>query len=357
MALLPGRGPSTRQRADEEAVRHRLRLLSDQLAVPTRAPGQGRPERPGVGPAAAPSAPGGTSAVETAYVGDGEAPPRSVEEVSTPSAQQMPAPSADEVSSPSAGRHLARPLTRRQRLAGAVRDHAPAGSYGLGAAHVAVLALVALVALAVAGWWLIGARPQSVSPQRTVSIEVPPSVGGPAPTSVPPASDVPSPAGALPPPAGASVPVSTTPPAGEVVVDVAGKVRRPGIVTLPAGSRVADALRAAGGVRPQVDTAALNLARPLVDGEQVLVGLPPVGGVPAPALPGASPTVGTTTLVNLNTATMEQLDTLPGVGPVTAQAILDWRSENGAFTGVDELLEVSGIGDATLADLRDLVTV
>lgn len=138
---------------------------------------------------------------------------------------------------------------------------------------------------------------------------------------------------------------------------MAGKVRRPGLVTLPTGARVADALRAAGGARPGVDTTALNLARPLVDGEQIVVGIPTLAGNPPETPAGSSPTAGVPVLVDLNTATMEQLDTLPGVGPVTAQAILDWRAEHGAFTTVDELLEVDGIGDATLADLRDLVTV
>ncbi len=144
-------------------------------------------------------------------------------------------------------------------------------------------------------------------------------------------------------------------------MDVTGRVRRPGLVTLPAGARVADALESAGGPRPRVDLSTLNLARPLVDGEQIVVGmrvatLPPApvssSGVPVGPVPGAP-----TALVNLNTADMALLDTLPGVGPVTAQAILDWRSANGRFTSVDELLAVDGIGDATLADLRDLVTV
>jgi competence protein ComEA len=150
-----------------------------------------------------------------------------------------------------------------------------------------------------------------------------------------------------------------SPPAGQddgtVIVDVAGRVRRPGIVTLPLGSRVVDAIRAAGGARESVDLTSLNLARELVDGEQLLVGLAPPPAVPTPGgVPGTAGPVG---LVNLNTATMAELDTLPGVGPVTAQAILDWRAANGSFTSVDELLEVDGIGDATLADLRDLVTV
>jgi len=149
-----------------------------------------------------------------------------------------------------------------------------------------------------------------------------------------------------------------------VVVDVAGRVRRPGIVTLPWGSRVADALEAAGGVRPGVDLVTLNLARILVDGEQLLVGIraATVPGLPTPPDPTIVPqpdaTPGTpVALVNLNTATLADLDTLPGVGPVTAESILAWRTEHGAFSTVDELLEVSGIGDVTLEELRDLVTV
>jgi competence protein ComEA len=162
-----------------------------------------------------------------------------------------------------------------------------------------------------------------------------------------------------------------------VVVDVAGRVQRPGIVTLPLGARVADALDAAGGPRGRVDLTTLNLARVLLDGEQLLVGVEPAvpppaptgdvptgdvptGDVPTGDVPG--PTSGSTSsaagsLVNLNTATEAELDTLPGVGPVTAQAILAWRTEHGSFTSVDELLEVSGIGEVTLEELRPLVTV
>lgn len=147
----------------------------------------------------------------------------------------------------------------------------------------------------------------------------------------------------------------------EIVVDVSGKVREPGVHRLPAGSRVADALKAAGGVRPGTDTDALNRARFLVDGEQVVVGgtapVPGVGGVPvngAPAAPGAGP-AGAAAPVPLNTATVDQLDTLPGVGPVLAQHILDYRTQHGGFRSVDELREVNGIGDRRFADLRNLV--
>ena len=130
----------------------------------------------------------------------------------------------------------------------------------------------------------------------------------------------------------------------------------PGVATLPAGSRVVDALRKAGGARSGVDLSSLNLARVLVDGEQILVGRGmPGGGIAAGASTAAPGPSGA--LVNLNTATEEQLDTLPGVGPVTAQKILEWRSAHGAFSSVDELLEVDGIGDKTLADLAPLVTL
>ncbi len=147
----------------------------------------------------------------------------------------------------------------------------------------------------------------------------------------------------------------------EIVVDVSGKVRDPGVHRLPAGSRVADALTAAGGVRPGTDTDALNRARFLVDGEQVVVGSPALapgaGGVPAngaPAGPGGGP-AGAAAPVSLNTATVDQLDTLPGVGPVLAQHILDYRTQHGGFRSVDELREVNGIGDRRFADLRNLV--
>jgi competence protein ComEA len=143
---------------------------------------------------------------------------------------------------------------------------------------------------------------------------------------------------------------------GSVTVDVAGKVRHPGVATLPAGSRVVDALRKAGGARSGVDLSALNLARVLVDGEQILVGRgAPGGGIAAGASTAAPDPSGS--LVNLNTATAEQLDTLPGVGPVTAQKILEWRSAHGVFSSVDELLEVDGIGEKTLADLAPHVTL
>ncbi|WP_228771851.1 ComEA family DNA-binding protein [Actinokineospora iranica] len=137
--------------------------------------------------------------------------------------------------------------------------------------------------------------------------------------------------------------------APEVVVDVVGKVASPGIRSLPDGSRVVDALRASGGALPGADLSALNLARRLGDGEQIHV------GVPAPAVDGQAERPGA--LVNLNSASLAQLDTLPGVGSVTAQRILDWRTRHGRFTKVDQLHEIEGIGPARFTTLRDLVTV
>ncbi|MFC0493632.1 helix-hairpin-helix domain-containing protein [Streptomyces mutabilis] len=147
----------------------------------------------------------------------------------------------------------------------------------------------------------------------------------------------------------------------EIVVDVGGKVREPGVHRLPAGSRVADALRAAGGVRPGTRTDGLNRARFLVDGEQVIVGAPAqaTGAVPGGTAPGgpggAAAGAAPAAPVSLSTATADQLDTLPGVGPVLAQHIIDYRARHGGFRSVDELREVNGIGERRFADLRNLV--
>ncbi|MFE2299287.1 ComEA family DNA-binding protein [Streptomyces sp. NPDC059445] len=150
---------------------------------------------------------------------------------------------------------------------------------------------------------------------------------------------------------------------GVVVVDVGGKVRSPGLQRLPAGSRVEDALRAAGGLRPGTDSDGLNRARFLVDGEQIMVGVtaPPTGagsggagGGPFGA--GGSAAGGVPSApIPLNTATVDQFDSLPGVGPVLARHIVDYRAAHGGFRSVDELREVNGIGDRRFADLRDLV--
>ncbi|MGI8814785.1 MAG: ComEA family DNA-binding protein [Pseudonocardia sp.] len=144
-----------------------------------------------------------------------------------------------------------------------------------------------------------------------------------------------------------------------LVVSVAGKVRRPGLVRMSDGARVADAIAAAGGPLPRVDLTALNLARRVADGEQIVVGLPlPPGGVPdTSGAAGPGPAAVPGGKVDLNRAALEQLDTLPGVGPVTAQRILDWRAKHGRFTAVEQLREVEGIGERRFTQLRELVTV
>ena len=142
----------------------------------------------------------------------------------------------------------------------------------------------------------------------------------------------------------------------DVVVAVGGKVRKPGLVRLGADARVADALVAAGGAQPGVDVAPLNLARKVVDGELIMVGasLPPGAGAAPPPV-GAASQPGAP--VNLNTATLAELDTLPGVGPVLAQRILDAREARGGFRAVTDLRQVEGIGAARYDQLKDLVTV
>jgi competence protein ComEA len=143
----------------------------------------------------------------------------------------------------------------------------------------------------------------------------------------------------------------TMPSPGGVVVDVAGKVRSPGVLRLPAGSRVADALKAAGGTLRGADTTSLNLARLLVDGEQVLVGVPQ----PAPAMAPSAGSTAASGPVSLTTGTIEQLDALPGIGPVLAQHIVDFRLRHGGFRSVAQLRQVPGVGDRRFGELRDLV--
>ena len=163
-----------------------------------------------------------------------------------------------------------------------------------------------------------------------------------------------------------SVTPSPTPSPRQIWVHVLGAVASPGVVGLPEGSRVADAIAAAGGLLPDADPAELNLAQPLPDGAQLIIG---TVGAPRGELrvgdaqsaasgggAGASEGGGQPTL-NLNTATQAQLETLPGIGPATASKIIAWREANGGFTRVEELQEVDGIGPKTYARLEPLVHV
>jgi competence protein ComEA len=226
------------------------------------------------------------------------------------------------------------PASTAERLRAALRDRVPLGLRGADVvpSRRAVAGLAGLLAAAltlVVGltWWQ---RPHE-SPVPLVRRSVP---------------------------AGVVVSVSpTAKPTPDVVVHVTGAVRRPGLVELPSGSRVDAAVAAAGGATHRADLASVNLARLLVDGEQIVVLRR--GATTAPSAPPASSGGSTTPAqpVDLNSATLEQLDGLPGVGPVLAQRIIDWRTAHGQFSSVDELTEVSGIGERTLADLRPLVHV
>jgi competence protein ComEA len=211
----------------------------------------------------------------------------------------------------------------------------------LGPAQLAVVAVLVALGLAVTAWWVVRSDAEPAADQTVAA----------------------APAGALVPlePVAADAGAASTAGVGDagtpatVTVDVAGKVRRPGIAVLDAGARVVDALEAAGGVRGGADVAGLNLARVLVDGEQILVGVPAASGVAATTVPATS--APPAALVNLNTADGVQLEALPEVGPVTAASILAWRDTHGGFTSIDELLEVDGIGEATLAKIAPHVTV
>ena len=219
------------------------------------------------------------------------------------------------------------------------------------AARRAVLGVAAVLAVAVLVALLLVWRAQpSAEAAPAVHRDVPVS---PAGTGVTPTSATGAATGAA---------TAATSPAGEVVVHVVGAVHHPGLVRLPAGSRVVDAVRAAGGTTASARPASVNLARLLVDGEQLVVqrrGSGPLAAAAGPA--GAVGSVGATPApsapVDLNSATLETLDALPGIGPVLAQRILDWRSSHGRFTSVDELGEVSGIGEKLLAQLSPLVTL
>jgi competence protein ComEA len=201
---------------------------------------------------------------------------------------------------------------------------------------VAAIGVAVLLAAATSLIWVLSSRPHAIAVESS------------DPSSAPVRSAVPGESVT----AGPSAASTST----LLVVDVAGKVRHPGLYRLPAGSRVDDAVRAAGGVLPGVDLTSLNLAAKVADGQQIAVGLP--GAVAGPAPAGSSPASGAAGgPVDLNTASLEQLDALPGIGPVLAQHILDWRAAHGRFATVDQLREVSGIGTVKFDALRPLVTV
>lgn len=247
------------------------------------------------------------------------------------------------------GRHALRPIGRSDRVGAWVHERLPPtlqGRVRLESGHLSVVAVLVAAAFAVTAWWVVRADGGAmVAPAATWSQTAERADASEPAALVTPASDPSAP--------------GVSPTEGAVlVVDVTGKVRHPGIATLPVGSRVVDALEAAGGARQGVDLSMLNLARLLVDGEQIVVGVPPPTGVAAPAAsaPGGQP-AGAGPMVNINSASETELEELPGVGPVTAAAIVQWRTDNGPFTSVDELLEVSGIGDATLAEMAPFVTL
>lgn len=238
----------------------------------------------------------------------------------------------------------------RERAGHAARERMPLwlqSRCGLERRSAVALTVVLLVAAVFAVQHFWSGRTQPVRAPEVVRAAVPyGEEGAGRPDAAPGAS------AAAQDPAGAA--------GAAIVVDVGGKVREPGVHRLPAGSRVADALRAAGGVRPGTATDGLNRARLLVDGEQVVVGAPPgavgPGAAAGPGVAAGGAAAGAAAApVGLNTATLEQLDTLPGVGPVLAQHIIDYRTQHGGFRSVDELREVNGIGDRRFADLQNLV--
>jgi competence protein ComEA len=199
--------------------------------------------------------------------------------------------------------------------------------------ELAGLAAVVIVALVGVGLWYVRSMP------RPVEVRDGAQPGGVAP-------------------AAGAVPSATLSPA-VIVVNVAGWVRNPGVFEFHQGDRVIDALKAAGGPKKGAALESLNLAALLTDAQQVLVPKKGEGGVVVPGMssPGSTSTGVAGAKINVNTATEPELETLPGVGPVLAQRIIDYRTDHGPFATVDALDDVSGIGPATLADLLDLVTV
>jgi len=170
------------------------------------------------------------------------------------------------------------------------------------------------------------------------------------------------------PPRGHPIELLPPPTPVPIQVHVSGAVQNPGVYALPPGSRVQDAIEAAGGLTENADLSELNLAAPLEDGSLIRIPARQPTATPAPKSPSAPqvtsppavespPTEGETTLININTATQEELETLSGIGPVTAQKIIAYREENGPFTTIEEIQKVSGIGPVTFEKIKDFITV
>lgn len=219
---------------------------------------------------------------------------------------------AAQLSSPTQGPPAGR-LARRWVPARFTADGIPVNRRWFAVAAV----LIAVAVIVIGAIALFGHRPEAETPPPLPSAKA--------------AGDVPAAAGKAP-----------------LVISVVGRVLKPGLVTVPPGARVADALTAAGGAQPGTDLTGVNLARKLTDGEQVAVGV---------AVPAAAGTAAPQGKLDLNSATAEQLDTLPGVGEVMAKRIVDWRSGHGGFTTVEQLRDVEGIGESKYRKLREVVSV
>ncbi|WP_198664257.1 helix-hairpin-helix domain-containing protein [Jiangella endophytica] len=233
------------------------------------------------------------------------------------------------------------------------------GRLGLERIQLAVIVLVVLIGAIGAAVLFLRARPEVVPIEPELVATGTPVAGTtpPADTPDPTAPSAEAPADGAPPNQPGAPATGTAAP---IIVHVAGLVARPGVVELPSGSRVVDAIDAAGGATPDADLTPINLARVLADGEQVLVTAdPPPAAPPAqPAPPAGDPPEATSSRpVSLNSATAAELESLPGIGPTLAGRILDWREQNGRFTSIDELREVSGIGEQRFAELEPLVTL
>ena len=329
----------------EEAVSRRLAQLSAELAASrveaVPAPDEDLPES--VAPAA-----GGEWWADHTRVSAARAPLALVPE-SPEVAEEFDAALPSEGTPP--GRHS----SRTPRTWSAFFPETLQGRVTLQPAHLTSVAVIIAMAMALTTWWLVRGDAREVVTGPVANAPAPPLVDLPeepaAATGSEPATGQTPITGTETPP---TSPATTT--AATVTVDVAGKVRRPGIAVLDTGSRVIDAVEAAGGAKQGVNLTSINLARVLIDGEQIVVG---ARAAPAPAPTGtiASGEAGPTVLVNLNLAGQTELETLPQVGPVTAASIITWREQNGGFTAVEELLEVDGIGEKTLAQIAPYATV